>query len=135
MAGSVLTVKDVLKGALASAHRVLETTVGDADNDLANRPAPGVANPIGTCYAHVIIAEDGIVNGLIQGKPPLMATTWAGRTGVDKAMPMPGMGGGDLGEWYHTAKVDLAACREYAKAVYANTEAFLDAADDATFSR
>jgi len=50
-------------------------------------------------------------------------------------MPMPGMAEGDLGEWYHTARVDLAACREYAQAVYAASAEFVGSADHATLAR
>jgi len=113
----------------------LEATIGDTTNEIANRPAPGSANPIGSSYAHTILAEDAIVNGMLQGKPPLWATTWAGRTGTDKPMPMPGMVQGDIGEWYHTVKVDLPACREYAQAVYAQTADFIGNADEATLAR
>jgi len=49
-------------------------------------------------------------------------------------MPIPGMVQGVMGEWYHTAHIDLAACREYAKAVYAQSEAFITGADDATLA-
>lgn len=134
-ATSGLTAAQVLRGALDSAHHILENTMADVDDDLAHRPAPGNANPLGSSYAHVVIAEDAIVNGMLQGQAPLLAGAWAGRTGVDRPMPMPGMAEGDLGEWYHTVRVDLAACRQYAQAVYANSVAFLDAADDATLAR
>ena len=67
MPASMLTAQQVLKAALEAAHGTLETTMADVDDDLANRPAPGVTNPIGSSYAHVALAEDAIVNGLLQG--------------------------------------------------------------------
>src|SRR5262249_6331672 len=48
---------------------------------------------------------------------------------------MPGVAEGDIGEWYRTVRVDLAACREYAKAVYAQSADFIANADDATLAR
>ena len=39
----------------------------------ARRPAPGDANPLGASYAHVLLAEDAIVNGMLKGAPPLAA--------------------------------------------------------------
>lgn len=135
MAASALTSQAILKASLESAHQILEATVADVSDDVANRPAPGNANPIGSSYAHAVIAEDGIVNGMLQGRPPLCVTSWTGRIGVDKPMPMPGMGQGDLGEWYHSAQVDLAACRAYAEAVHAQSAAFIGGADDATLAR
>jgi hypothetical protein len=134
MAVSTLTPQRILEAALASAHGVLEATTADVDDELANRPAPGQANPIGSSYAHVALVEDAIVNGLLQGKSPLWSSTWTGRTGTDRPMPLEGLVQGDIGEWYHSVRVDLAACRAYAKAVYAQSEAFLAAADDATLA-
>lgn len=135
MSVSVVTTQAVLGAALDSAHRILEGTMADVDDELANRPAPGNANPIGSCYAHVLLTEDAIVNGMFKGQQPLWAGAWAGRTGTDKPMPMPGMVEGDMGEWYHSVHVDLAACREYAKAVYASSREFITSADDATLAR
>jgi len=131
----VLTVAQLLRGTLDSAHETLEATMSDVTDEVANRAAPGNANPVGSCYAHAVIAEDGIVNGLIRGQAPLFASSWAGRTGTDRPMPMPGMVEGDMGEWYKTVKVDLAGCREYARAVYAGSEAFIDSAGEDTLSR
>ena len=124
-----------LRAALDSAHYVLEGTMGDVTDEVANAPAPGRANPVGSCYAHAVIAEDAIVNGMLAGRAPLLMATWAGRTGVDKPMPMPGMVEGDLGEWYHTVRVNVAACREYAKAVATSAAEYISGADDATLNR
>jgi hypothetical protein len=135
MSNQGLTTAAVLRTALQSAHRTLENTMADVTDDVANRPAPGNANPIGSSYAHAVLAEDGIVNGMLRGQPPLLATAWAGKTGTDKPMPMPGVVAGDIGEWYHTVRVDLAACRAYAQAVYAQSEEFIGSADEATLNR
>jgi hypothetical protein len=130
-----VTVQSTLKAALDMAHQTMESTMADVTDEIANRPAAGAANPIGSSYAHAVLVEDGVVHGLLQGQFPLMAGVWAGRTGVDKPMPMPGLLPGDIGEWYHSVHVDMAACRAYAQAVYAASSAFLDAADDATMAR
>jgi hypothetical protein len=132
---SSLTTQAVLKAAVQSAHHTLEATMADVTDEIANQPAPGSANPIGASYAHAVLVEDAVVHGMLQGQAPLMLTTWAGRTGVDKPMPMPGMVQGDIGEWYHTVHVDVTACRAYAQAVYAASEGFIGAADDATLAR
>src|SRR5471030_2428798 len=124
-----------LQAALVLAHRTLESTVADVDDELANRPVPGVANPIGSSYAHSVLTEDIVVNGMLQEQPTLWNTSWAGKTGTDKPMPMPGMVPGNLGEWYHTVQVDMAACRAYAQAVYTQAEAYIGGASDATLNR
>jgi hypothetical protein len=50
-------------------------------------------------------------------------------------MPMPGMVEGDMGEWFHGAKVNVEAVRAYAAAVFAATEAFIAGADGATLNK
>lgn len=135
MATSTPTSQAILKASIESAHQILEATVADVSDDVANRSAPGNANPIGSSYAHAVIAEDGIVNGMLQGRPPLSMTSWSGRTGTDKPMPVPGTAEGNIGEWYHTVRVDLAACRAYAQEVYAQSEKFIAEADDTTIAR
>lgn len=129
------TVTHVLTGAIKQAHWLINAIFEDVDDELANRPVEGKANPLGTAYAHVVIAEDGIVHGMLQGLPPLMATDFAGRTGVDLPMPAPGGPEGDLGEWFKTAKVDTAALRTYAAAVFEETERFISETDDTTLDK
>lgn len=135
MATSGLTTQSVLKSALDFAHQVLEGTLADVDDALANRPTGNQANPIGTSYAHVVLTEDAIVNGVLKGQVPLSASTWAGQTGCDQPMPLPGFVPGDLGAWYHAAQVSLEPLRQYAQAVYASSADFIGGADDATLAR
>jgi hypothetical protein len=135
-----LTVAQALRGALDAAHQILEATMADVDDALAAHPAPGRANRIGAGYAHAVLAEDAVVNGLLRGQAPLWAGEWAGRTGTDRpvvvsAAEFPGATAGDLGEWYRSVRVDLGACRAYAQAVYADAAAFLEAADAAALAR
>jgi hypothetical protein len=42
---------------------------------------------------------------------------------------------GDMGDWYHTAKVDLEVLRSYAAEVFAGTEEFVFGVDVATLGR
>ncbi len=132
---SGITVNQALAGALQAAQQTLDATMANVDDTLANRPAPGNANPIGSCYVHVFVAEDGVLNGLLLGKQPRFASDFAGRTGANQPMPMPGMVEGDIGAWYKTSKIDIADAREYAKAVNADALRFISEADDETLSR
>ena len=116
----------LLAGSFEAAWRTLEATMADVSQELAERPAPGRALGIGAAYAHAVIAADNITNGMLAGRAPLGSADWAGRTGVDLPMPMPGGGpGGDLGEWYRSVRVDLAATHEYAGAVWASVGTFI----------
>ncbi|MEX2553689.1 MAG: DinB family protein [Actinomycetota bacterium] len=129
------SIAEVLNSAVKQSHWLLNATFEDVDQELANRPAPGNANPLGTAYAHIALAEDAVVNTMIQGKEPAFATTRAGRTGVDRPMPMPGMVEGDMGEWYHRAQVDLEVLRPYAAEVFAATEEFVAGLSDEALGR
>ena len=51
---------------------------------------PGIANPLGATYAHVVWSEDMQVQGMFRQVRPLFASAWAGRTGLSEPMPMPG---------------------------------------------
>jgi hypothetical protein len=135
MSAEPVTVPSTLLGTLRIAHSLMEGTMADVTDELANRPAGGNANSIGSAYAHAILSEDGFVQGVMQGRPPLFATAWASRTGTDRPMPLPGMVEGRLEDWYPSVVVDVVACRTYARAVYAASEAFLDEADDDVMAR
>jgi hypothetical protein len=60
---STISTQSVLAAALQSAHRILEATMADVDDEVANRPAPGLAHSVGSSYAHAMLAEDAVVNG------------------------------------------------------------------------
>ena len=134
MSTTAVTIQAALRAALESSQQVLEATMADVSDELANQPAPGIANSIGATYAHAVIAEDAMVNAFLQGKPPLLATTWAGRIGADRMPPREPMGAA-VDEWFRTVRVDLPALREYAKAAHANALEFIEKADDATLAR
>lgn len=129
------TLSEVLLTAIKQSHWLLNATFEDVDDELANRPAPGNANPLGTAYAHVVQAEDAVINTMIQGKPPLSSTTREGKTGVDLPMPMHGLVEGDMGAWFRNAKVDVEVLRSYAAEVFARTEEFVAGAGDAELGR
>jgi|RhiMetdeSRZDD1v2_1073273.scaffolds.fasta_scaffold371774_3 DinB superfamily len=104
-----------------SAHGFLEGTIQGVDGERAHWTPPGVANPLGANYAHVAFAEDGMINGLIRKGAPLFASRFAGRTGVSAPPPQ----GGAWDAWAREVRVDLSALREYANAVYAETDGWL----------
>lgn len=131
--GSTLTVGEVLLGALRMAHQILEGTMAGVDDEIANRPVPGRANPIGASYLHVAISEDHLLNHLVLGAEALYAGEWAGRFGGDRMEPQAGEG--SLGDWYRTVRVDLAQARAYMAAVAAASEAWLAGIQEEEFGR
>ncbi len=113
---------------LSAGHGVLEATMADVTAAVAAWNPPGTALPIGACYAHVVVAEDGMVNGVLEGGVPLFLGAWAGKTGLSALPPGPDPKGGpmpDWTEWARAVTVDLAALRRYAVAVYAASDAFM----------
>lgn len=104
-------------------HQLLEGTVADVTPDQAQSVPPGTANPVGATYAHVVLWEDMGLHGLLQGRPPIYAGPWSGRTGLSKLPPLDRPG--DWEDWGRRVIVDLPALRGYAEAVYEATDEYL----------
>ena len=122
----------LLRQQLVGCHDILEQTIGDCDQQTLDKNPPGATiTNVGSIYAHMVFAEDGIVHGMLQGKPPIYkAQGWAARTGLE--MPAPG---GFTVEWGRAVKLNLPPFREYAKAVYAATDAYIADLSDADLER
>lgn len=129
---------EALRDVLGAAHRLLEATMADVTREMAHWAPPGTALPIAACYAHVVIAEDGIVNGVIKGCAPLFYRAWSGKTGLSALPPAPdpsGHGIPDWTAWARSVRVDPPEVRKYAEAVYRATEEFMATLTDEDLSR
>ncbi len=113
---------DLFRNQINASHEIVEGTVDDLTPGQCDAPAAGKAHPIGATYAHLLTAEDFIINMLLRGQQPLMMGEWAGKTGASEPPPGPG---GDTYAWATSVKVDLNQAREYAKAVYKATDEYL----------
>ena len=111
----------LLREQLATSRDFLHGTLADVTADDARASPPGATNSIAATYAHLLIGEDGFINGLLRGHPPLAATDWAGKMGLSEQPPQ----GPDWNEWGKRVRVDLNALRAYDDAVAASTDAFL----------
>ena len=90
-----------------------------------------MAFPLGATYAHLIFSEDAIVQGMIQGKPTLAQASWKNKTGA--SLPLPAMDENwetANRQWSNTVQIDLPKIREYAKAVFAATDAYVNSLKD-----
>lgn len=127
-----MTTQELLRQQLAGYHDILEQTIADCRQEVLDHNPPGATiTNIGSIYAHTVFAEDNILHGMLQGKPAIYRTgDWASRTGLP--MPAPGE---FTPEWARTVKLNLPAFREYAKAVYAATDAYIKALSDADLDR
>ena len=127
-----MTTKELLRQQLAGYHDILEQTMADcAQKTLDHNPAGATITNIGSIYAHTLFAEDNILHGMLQGKAPIYKTgNWAARTKLE--MPKPGE---FTPEWARSVNLDLPTFREYAKAVYAATDAYINGLTDGELDR
>jgi hypothetical protein len=75
---------EMLRGAFGQAHGILDGQLADCSPAVMSKQyAGGTIHPIGSIYAHVMYSEDNIINGLMQGKPPIwQAAGWSAKTGT-----------------------------------------------------
>ena len=128
-----MTPQGLLKQQLAGYHDILEQTIADCAQNTLDRNLPNATiTNIGSIYAHIIFSEDGIIEGMLQKKPLVyQAQGWASRLNV--AMPpSPQLIGRHVGSGRQDAP---AAVREYAKAVYAATDAYVSSLGPADLER
>jgi hypothetical protein len=112
-------------------HGIGGQVVGDCGEALNRRLDDAKIGSIASIYAHAVFAEDGIVNGVLQSKPLLYTEEgWEAKVGIKH----PG-GPRQSEDWAETVNMDLASFQEYAKAVFAQTDAYLAALSDAEMER
>ena len=122
-----------LRGQVKEANEFLLAVMSDVTAEQAQWGPPGIANPIGATFAHVLTSQDGLVNGTLKGGAPLMAGSWAGKTGFNTPPPGPSPenpGFPNWSEWGRSVEIDLAALREYAQAVAASVDDYLGSISD-----
>ncbi|MEX0786223.1 MAG: DinB family protein [Dehalococcoidia bacterium] len=111
-------------------HGALDNVMGDC-GDALNKELPGATvTSIAAIYAHLVFAEDTIVNGMIQGKPPIYPQD--GREATT-GVPFPGNPG--MGDWAKGLQMNYPAFQEYAKEVFANTDVYLSAVSEADLQK
>jgi hypothetical protein len=119
----------LLQQIVRDARQVLDGTMADVTQVQSDYAPPGIANPLGATYAHVVWSEDMVVQGMFRQSQPLFASTWASRTGLSEPMPGPAEWAG-YAAWTRRVKIDLNALREYARAVASQTDAWLASLSD-----
>jgi hypothetical protein len=123
----MLSALDLLKEELKNARETFESTTADIQEDHLHKTPGGKALPLGATYAHLIFSEDTIVHGMLQGKPPLFATSWKDKTGASAPMPAMDEKWAESNEtWANSVTVDLPKMRKYAKAVFAATDEYVN---------
>lgn len=121
---------------MKSAHWLLEETISDVSDEMGRFAPPGKALPIGAAYAHYVTGEDWMIHSMFQEVSPLMGGMWAGKSGVSEPPPGPGDDWDTrFAAWSRRVRVDLAAFRAYAKAVYEATDTYLASLSDTELTR
>jgi hypothetical protein len=115
----------LLRDFFSFTHQWFEGTMEGVTPELAHWQPQGISQPIGANYIHVVTSEDFLVNQAICGAAPLMASSYAGKTGFSEAPPL-----GNRDDWASRVQVDLPLLRAYGAAVYAATDAYLASAAD-----
>ena len=127
-----MEIRSTLREQIEGAHQILEQTMADVTPEQAQWSPPGTANPLGATYAHALYGEDMVINGMLRGSAPLIATSFAGKAGLSEPPPAPDQ---DFGEWARSVQVDLSAARQYAQAVYKNTVDYVSSLSDSDLER
>ena len=116
-----MKVQDAVRQQLGFWHGACGAIMGDCGDTLNKQMPNATITSIGSIYAHMVFAEDAIVNGMLQGKPMMYQSDgWEAKSGV----PFPGTPP-SVGEWAKTVKMDYPKFQEYANAVFANTDSYL----------
>jgi hypothetical protein len=128
-----MSVQTAVQQQLAFWHGAINPIMGDCGAEVLNDNLPDATiTSIASIYAHIAWAEDAIVNGMLQGKPPVYQTDgWEAKTGV----PFPGMPPSMNPEWARKLKMQLAPFQDYAKAVFSATEAYVSSVPDSELNR
>jgi hypothetical protein len=124
-----MAIKEMLQQQIALSRMVIDGTIADCSQEMVSHVPGGIAHPIGALYAHSVMSDDGVVNGLLRKQTPLMAGEFAGKTGCDK--PMPQFGEPGMNEWARSVKIDMKQLNEYAGAVRASVDKYIADLSDA----
>lgn len=121
----------LLRQQFKTGHEFLEGTMQGVTSEMAHWMPPGKAQPLGANYAHVLISEDFLINGLLKGSAPLLTSTWVGKVGVSELPPQAP----PWDAWSREVKVDVEGLRRYAQAVYEATDGYLVSLSDEDLDR
>ncbi len=109
----------VLRGQFQFAQEWLTSTMEEVTPEVAAWLPPGLATPISAQYAHTLTSADLLVLVAAAGSEPLMASSYAGRTGFSLAPE------GEWYEWGRSLEIDLEAAHAYGRAVFQAIDDYL----------
>jgi len=119
---------EVLLNQLKAVHSSLEQTMDGVTDEVAHFMPPAKANPIAGTYAHLVFSEDLFVHNFLKKTPPLVDSTFKEKTGASETHPMEWVEA--YPKWLKEVKIDVEKFRDYAKAVYAESEEYIASLTD-----
>jgi DinB superfamily len=125
-----MQVAELLLESLRQARVYLEARMDVCGEDVLYRRLPGSSlQSIGAIYAHAVVTEDSYVRRALQGSEPLFESSeWRARAALPPKVELnPG--------WAEAFAPDPRALRDYARAVYANTDDHLSRISDDALTR
>lgn len=122
-----MTTLELLRINLSTSHDAFSKTVADMTQENADYVPPGIMHPIGERWAHLVMAEDMLLHNFVTQATPLFAQDWAGRTGFAADITMLIAQTSDAARAFRVD--DLNALREYMRAVFENTQSFINNAN------
>ena len=125
------TFAEMIRQSLKDTHETLESTMNGVTDEVAHWQPAGKALPIAAAYAHVIVSEDVMLSNWVKKTKSLVEGDWGSKLGL--SAPHPAMDQNwekNFAEWSKTVKVDLEKLKEYAQAVYKQSDEFLAGLSD-----
>ena len=121
-----MEIKDYLKLQIESAHSLLESALKDTPQEIVNMKPSEHLNSIAAALAHVVGGEDYFINMAIGGGARIWERdAWGAKLGIASQLAR---------DW--TIQIpDLDAFREYIKAVFAATDAYIQTITPAELDR
>lgn len=118
----------ILLTQLKAAHAVLESTMDGVTTEVAHFMPPGKANPISGTYAHIVFSEDLFVQSFLRGVKPLMESDFKDKTGASAVQPTDWEN--EYPRWLREVHLDMDKFQEYTKAVFAESEKYVESLTD-----
>lgn len=118
------TATHILLSSLKAVHQTLMQTMEDVTGEVAAFAPPGTANPIAGVYAHLVLGEDMFVQTFLKQDKQLCDTSWKDKTGF--SAPHPTEWQTEYPKWLKTVTMDTKQAKEYSKAVFQASEAYVE---------
>lgn len=119
-------IAEIVRLSLSDAHETFEATMNGVDDKVAHFQPGGRAQSVAASYIHAVVSEDMLLTMFVTKAKPLYDGGWAKKMGLN--VPHPPMDQNwekNYQEWVKKVKVDLPKFKEYAQAVYKQSDEYL----------